>query len=647
MIYFILTILQLIASLLFDHQREMAAPVIPISKGDPSSYSNTEVFVQKHLQLNWTVDFESKTISGSAKLTVEPTPDRAAEADSSKLILDTRDLNVTSAKLKSVGTPLTFAIGKAHPAFGAPLVIEIPADVRNSSFVIVIEYTTTPACSALQWLEPQLTAGKEKPYLFSQCQAIHARSLVPVQDTPAVKITYNAQVKAPEGLVVLMSAVRDESSCNCSDGARFTQSVPIPSYLLAIVVGDLVSRKIGPRSHVWSEPALIDASAFEFTDTESFIETAEKIVGPYVWGVYDLLVLPPTFPFGGMENPCLTFVTPTLLAGDKSLANVVAHEIAHSWTGNLVTNSNPDHFWLNEGHTVFLERKILGRLYGGEVYRDFCALGGWVELQETVDTLGVTNPFTALNPNLTDVDPDDAFSKVPYEKGHTLLYYLESLLGGPSVFEPWLHAYIQHFKYKSISTAQWKEFLLGFFADKPEKKAILDKVDWEAWLHSTGMPPVKPAFNTSLLDACTNLAKKWLEASGESLDGFNLEEYSALTTNQKIEFLAQLLQGPDEMVTVPKCDKMNRVYGLNKVENSEIKFRWIRVGLKAKWEDAIPRAIQMVTDQGRMKFTRPLYRDMYAWADARPKAIAAFKANRPFMHSTTASLVAKDMHIED
>merc|ERR1712168_386290 len=470
---------------------------LPLSQGDPSSYANADVFVQKHLRLEWVVDFETKTISGLAELKIEPNPDRKPDADTSRLILDSRDLNISSAKLKNDGTALAFFVGEAHPAFGAPLVLEIPASNRNSAFVVVIEYSTTPACSALQWLEPQLTAGKKKPYLFSQCQAIHARSLVPVQDTPAVKITYEARVKAPRDLVVLMSAVRDESSCDCTDGACFKQDVPIPSYLLAIVVGDLVSRNIGPRSHVWSEPALIEASAFEFSETEQFIATAEDIVGPYVWGRYDLLVLPPSFPYGGMENPCLTFVTPTLLAGDKSLANVVAHEISHSWTGNLVTNSNPDHFWLNEGHTVFLERKILGRMTqgksGGEVFRDFCALGGWVELQETVNTLGADNPFTALNPNLTDVDPDDAFSKVPYEKGHTLLYYLESLLGGPSVFEPWFRAYIDHFKYQSLTTNQWKDFLFQFFADQPAKTALLESVDWEAWLHSTGMPPVKPA----------------------------------------------------------------------------------------------------------------------------------------------------------
>merc|ERR1712168_392340 len=245
---------------------------LPLSQGDPSSYANADVFVQKHLRLEWVVDFETKTISGLAELKIEPNPDRKPDADTSRLILDSRDLNISSAKLKNDGTELTFFVGEAHPAFGAPLVIEIPASNRNSAFVVVIEYSTTPACSALQWLEPQLTAGKKKPYLFSQCQAIHARSLVPLQDTPAVKFTYDAKVNSPADLVVLMSAVKDETGPG--EAASFTQAVPIPAYLLAIVVGDLESRVIGSRSKVWSEPQLINASAFEFTDTESFIATA-------------------------------------------------------------------------------------------------------------------------------------------------------------------------------------------------------------------------------------------------------------------------------------------------------------------------------------------------------------------------------------
>jgi len=576
-------------------------------------------------------------------LTIEPSSDRSADADSSTLILDTRDVNVASVRLEGSAEALSFALAVPHEAFGAALVITLPTSVQNTPFVVAIEYSTTPACTALQWLEPQQTAGKQKPFLFSQCQAIHARSLVPCQDTPAVKFTYGALVTAPDGLVVLMSAIKNEDT---AEGSSFTQSVPIPAYLLAIVVGNLESRVIGPRSKVWSEPQLIEASAFEFSETESFITTAESIVGPYVWGVYDLLVLPPSFPFGGMENPCLTFVTPTLLAGDKSLANVVAHEISHSWTGNLVTNANPEHFWLNEGHTVFLERKIGGRLFGGEPYRDFTALGGWNDLKYAIDTLGENSPLTALNPTLRNIDPDDAFSSVPYEKGHTLLYYLESLLGGPAVFEPWFRAYIKKFKFKSLNTTQWKSFLFEFFAGQPEKIAILEEVDWDAWFHGVGMPPVKPAFNTSLLDACTDLAKTWIDADEATLRDLTADDYSNLDSKQQVEFLAQMLLAPNDSVTVAKCQRMEELYGLDKIRNSEIKFRWLRLGLKAKWEAAIPKAINMVTEQGRMKFTRPLYRDMYAWEVARPKAIQAFKANRPSMHSTTASLVAKDMHLD-
>lgn len=626
----------------------MAATPIAISRDDPSSYCNADVFVMKHLNLNWTVDFSSKTISGSAELTFEANPNRPADSDKSRLILDTKDLAISSAKFNGDGTDLNFSLGAAHPAFGSPLVLRVPAAVRDSaSFVVVIAYSTAPVASALQWLEPQLTAGKKKPFVYSQCQAIHARSLVPCQDTPAVKFTYAAKVLAPDDLVVLMSAVKNETSCPYSDGATFTQSVPIPAYLLAIVVGDLESRVIGPRSKVWAEPQLIEASAFEFTDTESFIQTAEKIVGPYVWGSYDLLVLPRSFPYGGMENPCLTFVTPTLLAGDKSLANVVAHEISHSWTGNLVTNSNPEHFWLNEGHTVFLERKILGRLLGGEVYRDFCALGGWNDLRNAVDNFGVDSPLTALNPTLNDVDPDDAFSSVPYEKGHTLLYYLETLVGGPSVFEPWLLAYIERFKFKSLNTSQWKAFLFEFFANRPEKTALLEKVDWEAWLHKPGMPPVKPAFDTSLLDACTHLSKKWIEAGDEALEGFTGDEYANLTSKQRVEFLAQMLFAPEADLSVAKCERIEKIYDLNSVGNSEIKFRWLRLGLRSRWEKAVPRAIAMATEQGRMKFTLPLFRDLYAWENARPQAIEAFKLNLPNTHSTTASLVAKILHLED
>lgn len=637
------SILFLVAYKFLESEPKMVA--VPMSRGDPSSFSNFEAFVVKNIELDWTVDFDSKAVSGSVALTVHPLSN---DEDKNRLILDTRDLNISSVRVKDGGTvgqdgaDLSFFVGDSHLAFGSALVIHIPERHRSSPFILVIEYSTTAACSALQWLTPQQTAGKVHPFLFSQCQAIHARSLLPCQDTPAVKAPYTAKVTAPACLTTLMSAIRDQNKSSSKD--LFVQKIPIPSYLIAIVVGHLESRPIGPRSHVWAEPQLIEASAKEFTDTESFIATAEKLVGPYVWGIYDLLVLPPSFPYGGMENPCLTFVTPTLLAGDKSLANVVAHEISHSWTGNLVTNQNPEHFWLNEGHTVFLERKIVGRLFGGQAYRDFCALGGWNDLQYAVDLLGADSQLTSLNPKLDGIDPDDAFSSVPYEKGHTLLYYLEVRLGGPQVFEPFLLAYIERFKFKSITTSDWKNFLFEFFSPQPEKMKVLSSVDWETWFHSPGMPPVKPAFDTTLLDACSKLAKKWISA--ESVDGFDGSEFESLSSKQKVEFLAQMLLGPDAKITTEKVKKMEEVYHLNEVRNSEIRFRWLRLGLMAKWSDAIPRAIAMATEQGRMKFTRPLFRDLYAWEEARSKAISSFEIHRPNMHTTTAHLVAKDMHFD-
>ena len=309
--------------------------------------------------------------------------------------------------------------------------VKLPsAGVEGNQFKIRVSYSTTSGSTALEWLSPEQTAGKQHPFLFSQCEAIHCRSMIPCQDSPSVKATYSAEMKAPSALTVLMSGIREGEPEPVDGGlavTRWKQEVPIQSYLIAIAVGALESRKIGPRSQVWAEASVVDQSAFDFSETETMLQKAEELCGPYVWGIYDVLVLPPSFPFGGMENPCLTFATPTLLSGDKSNADVIAHEIAHSWTGNLVTNVNFEHFWLNEGFTVFTERKIVGRMHG-EPARHFSAILGWKDLQvggsslgvclndllaiqETVEVvMGPTNPFTALVPRLAGADPDDAFS---------------------------------------------------------------------------------------------------------------------------------------------------------------------------------------------------------------------------------------------
>ncbi|WAR26484.1 LKHA4-like protein, partial [Mya arenaria] len=331
-----------------------------LSQTDPSSFSNPEDVLVEHIHLDLTVCFAKHTLSGSVQLKL-----KRVKPEAEFVVLDTRGITVTS-------------------------VVDLESAEK-------IQYTL-----AEKWLRPEQTAGKRQPFLFSQCEAIHCRSMVPCQDTPSVKAPYTAKIKAPSVVKVLMSALL-EGSEKTEDGQMvhsFRQNHPMPSYGIAIV-------------------------------TESMLQAAESLLGPYVWGHYDLLLLPPSFPYGGMENPCLTFVTPTLLAGDRSLADVVAHEIAHSWTGNLVTNASWSDFWLNEGFTVFVERKIVSRLKDSEVYRQFLASRGWRILTETIKQLGAENNFTCLVPDMLGVDPDEAFSSVPYEKGQAFLFYLEQLLGGP------------------------------------------------------------------------------------------------------------------------------------------------------------------------------------------------------------------------
>ncbi|XP_062852198.1 leukotriene A-4 hydrolase isoform X2 [Trichomycterus rosablanca] len=441
-----------------------------------------------------------------------------------------------------------------------------------------------------------------------------------------------------------MSALRDGQEPDPSDNNRiiyrFRQPVPMPSYLIAIVVGALESREVGPRTRVWSEKEYVDKAAFEFSETEKMLKIAENLAGPYVWGQYDVLVLPPSFPYGGMENPCVTYATPTVLAGDRSLATVIAHEISHSWTGNLVTNKTWEHFWLNEGHTVYLERMI-GRAMEGEQFRQFKAMGGWKELQESVHQLGPNDGRTNLVPNLQELDPDDAYSSVPYEKGFALLYHLEELLGGPEVFMGFVKSYIQMFAYGSATTEEWKNYLFTYFKDKVD---ILNKVDWNGWMHTPGMPPYKPQYDTTLADACIALSQRWVKAKDADLAGFSKEDIKDFSSHQLIEFLALLLL--EEPLTLSHVKRMQEVYNFNSVKNSEIHFRWLRLCIKAQWEEAVPLALKMATEQGRMKFTRPLFRDVYKFDKFRDEAIKTFKEHKDEMHPVTAIMVTRDLKID-
>ncbi|KAK2577166.1 hypothetical protein KPH14_003323 [Odynerus spinipes] len=612
-----------------------------LSPADPNSFARPDLAVITHIHLELNVDFNRKVLLGKVILDIEK------KGATNEVILDNRGLSILSVINTDSGSPLNYKI-EDGTEYGSKFTIELPERIdstngNNTRYKFEIHYETTSDATALQWLTPEQTAGGKHPYLFSQCQAIHARSMLPCQDTPSVKFTYSAKISAPQEMTVLMSALLDKvSHTETTKIYEFHQPIPVPSYLIAIAAGVLVSKKIGPRSTVWAEQEYLDRSAYEFAETETMLQIAEDICGPYVWGVYDLLVLPPSFPFGGMENPCLTFVTPTLLAGDRSLANVVAHEISHSWTGNLVTNANFEHFWLNEGFTMFVERKINGRMFG-ESYREFSALNGLKSLEESIETLGKSNQLTNLIPNLIGIDPDDSFSVVPYEKGHTFLFYLEQLLGGSEVFEPFLRSYLNTFKYKSIVTADWKEYLYKYFSNKTE---LLDSVDWNAWLYTPGMPPIIPNYDKSLAIVCTELAQKWISWDENTTSPFNKTDLQNLTTLQKITFLAEL-RASSTTLSLKKLKTMQDIYDLDSIKNSEIRFLWLRLCIKSRWALKVQDALDFATEQGRMKFVRPIFRDLYNWEEMRQIAVDTYLKKKNKMMYVTAHMVAKDLHLNN
>lgn len=613
---------------------------------DPCSFSTPSECVCTHI--SWFVNmlFEEHVLDCRAELEFEVKKNNIKE-----LVLDTRDLTVNQVT-NDAGEILKHSLGDAHQAFGKPLNVELPKGLKSGSKLqIKISYQTSSSASAAQWLTPEQTAGKKHPYFFTQCQAIHARSLIPCQDTPSVKTPYQAEVTVPKDLVALMSAVGTGNNVDPQNPGlkvfTFTQKVAIPSYLIALVAGPLVSQEVGPRSKVWTEKEMLEISAWEFAEVESQLAVAEELTFPYVWGTYDLLILPPSFPYGGMENPCLTFVTPTLLVGKgggRPLTSVVAHEISHSWTGNLVTNRTWEHFWLNEGFTVFLERKILGRRKGEKMV-DFAYIGGWKTLKDSLKQFPDDSPLTQLIVDLKDTDPDDSFSSVPYEKGSCFLYYLERILGGPEVFEPFLRKYLEKYQYQTVTTTEWKEYLEEYFHDK---KDVLKQVDWKAWLYNPGMPPVNVIdwYDTTLTVPCTALCDRWLKASEAELDSFSADDIKDLTPPQVVEFLAQLVDKTNEKpLAISHLKRMDEVYDLTSSKNSEIKFRWLRLCARSAYQDRYPETVQFITIQGRMKYIRPLYKELYAREESKELAVKTFQDHRNFYHPIAAALIAKDLHL--
>lgn len=547
-----------------------------MSAEDVHSYSNPHESRVRHIELDLTVSFEERKLRGAAALGLEPAGRR--------LVVDTRGLTIRRVN----GRTDNFRLGAKDPVLGAPLEIDLEAGERN----VLIEYETSPEASGLQWLEPPQTAGKRHPFLYSQSQAIHARSWIPLQDSPGVRMTFSARIHAPVPLKALMAARR------VRDG-HFHMPFPVPSYLMALAVGDVEFRALGARCGVWAEPAVLDAAAREFADVERMVEAAERLYGRYRWGRYDLLVLPPSFPFGGMENPCLTFATPTVIAGDRSLVSLISHELAHSWSGNLVTNATWNDFWLNEGFTTYIERRIQEALYGrARSEMEMAVEVG--ELEEELRRLPVADQKLVLD--LKGRDPDDGMTQVPYVKGALLLRHLEEKHGRER-WDQWLRGYFERFAFQSITT---EDFLA-------ELKSGFPGEDVTEWLHQPGLPKSAPRPRYE----------------------FGNEPRKDWTTQEWLHWLRAM----PERLPAERMDELDRHWGFTKSGNSEIAAQWLLMAVRSGYEPAYKRLEQFLVEVGRRKFVKPLYAELAKTPAGLRQARRIYEKARPGYHPITRATV--------
>jgi leukotriene-A4 hydrolase len=416
----------------------------------------------------------------------------------------------------------------------------------------------------------------------------------------------------------------------------------MPSYLFALASGDLACASVGPRSTVWTGPEELKGCQWEFEkDVEPFIQAAEGIVYPYPWTTYNVLVLPPSFPYGGMENPQYTFATPTLISGDRQNVDVIAHELAHSWSGNLVSNASWEHFWLNEGWTVHLERRILCALHGdgkeGQKHRDFSAIIGWKALTDSIKQFGEEHEFTKLIPDLKGQDPDDAFSSIPYEKGSTFLYLLEKKIGREK-WDKFIPHYFTEYKCRSVDSYEFKATLLAFFAEDAEASKILNDVDWDGWFYKPGFPP-KPDFDTTLADQCYELADGW-QALNEGKGHWQpkASDIATFSSNQSVVFLERIQTLPQPLKP-ELIELMGKTYAYASSKNVEVVSRFLVAGLQSKDEKVYAPAAELLGQVGRMKFVRPLFRELMKCDLGLAKE--ALERNREFYHPICRGMMEK------
>jgi aminopeptidase N len=570
-----------------------------------------------HVALDLRADMQARELGGTATLTV------GRRAGATELVLDTRDLDIQKVT-DGAGGALAHALGDPDPIKGRPLTVKL----SDRDGPVVITYQTRPTAAALQWLAPEQTAGKRQPYLFSQGQAILTRTWIPTQDSPGIRQTYSAKITVPAPLRAVMSAEHVGEPAAASSGDRtfeFRMTNPVAPYLIALAIGDIADKTIGPRTAVFTEPSGLDRAASEFVDLERMVETAERLVGPYRWERYDLLVLPPSFPFGGMENPRLTFATPTIIAGDRSLVSLVAHELAHSWSGNLVTNATWSDFWLNEGITTYLEARIMEEVFGKE-RADMLRVLGRRDLDANIASLGgPSSRDTILHIDLAGRDPDEGATDIPYEKGSLFLQTIEAAAGRQR-FDAYLRSYFDRYAFQSITSAVFlddvRKNLVAGDAEL-ERRLLLDE-----WVYKPGVPANFAVVTSPALDRVEAQDKAF--AGGAAAKTLGAASWS---TQEWQHFLENL----PEKLTAAQLQELDRTYHLTDSGNSEILFAWLRIAIRNNYRPAMPALERFLTSQGRRKFLRPLYEDLMkqGWGQAEARKIYA--RARPTYHTVSTS----------
>ncbi len=595
---------------------------LPATARDVHSYAQPEKARVTHVGLDLTPDFAAKRIAGTARLSIT----RAAGADS--IVLDVRDLDIRTVT-DGQGAALGFNVGEAKGYLGAPLAIALPA-----GDTIVIEYLTSPDAAAVQWLTAEQTAGGKTPFLFTQGQAILTRSWVPTQDGPGIRQTYDATVHVPAGMRAVMSAehvgMDGEKDPAGLSVYRFKMPHPIPPYLIALAVGDIAFRPIGKNTGVYAEPSVVARAANEFVEVDKMIAAAEKLYGPYRWGRYDLLVLPPSFPFGGMENPTLTFATPTVLAGDRSLVSLVAHELAHSWSGNLVTNATWDDFWLNEGFTTYIESRIMEELRGKD-YADMLRALGRQDMHDAVtEAGGAQGADTRLHLDLTGRDPDVGMTDIAYEKGAAFLQTIESVTGRERL-DAFLRDYFDHFAFQPMTA----ERMVAYMKEKLLTPGEIAKINVQAWIYEPGIPANAPDISSAKFAAVEKQVAAW-KAGGAA----STLSTTGWSTHEWLHFMRAL---PDTIAAARLAD-LDKAFKLSSSGNSEITFAWLKVAIANRYEPAFPALERFLTSQGRRKFVAPLYADLAKTDWGKTMAVRIYTKARPTYHSVAVGTIDKSLN---